>query len=254
MPDTVRTLAALQTLLADNTAGDIGAQDVRDMLVSVFPYMWRPATAGAYDDMFDADNESDWTAIDQDTGTTAWNYDYETRVGQGRGVHIIAGGGDGTDGAAYVKPVSGVAIGDYVQTAVSAAFSIAGNTPYAAVGFADGNTSAANVALGGFFAGAAAVGDFGFIGSDGTLANLNASTFITPLVSLLAAPFHIRCVYSASNTFQLWVSLNGEDFIQVGIDIAHTMTPTHAGFVFTDSAVATSQFAHFKYFHSDITP
>lgn len=37
MVDTVRTLSALQTLLADNTSGDISAQDVRDMLVSVFP-------------------------------------------------------------------------------------------------------------------------------------------------------------------------------------------------------------------------
>lgn len=36
MVDTIRTLSALQTLLADNTAGDISAQDVRDMLVSVY--------------------------------------------------------------------------------------------------------------------------------------------------------------------------------------------------------------------------
>jgi len=36
MADTVRTLAALQTLLANNAEGDIGAQDLRDMLVSVF--------------------------------------------------------------------------------------------------------------------------------------------------------------------------------------------------------------------------
>lgn len=36
MPDTVRTLASLQTLLADNTSGDISAQDVRDMLVSTY--------------------------------------------------------------------------------------------------------------------------------------------------------------------------------------------------------------------------
>lgn len=34
MVDTVRTLSALQTLLADNTAGDISAQDLRDFLVS----------------------------------------------------------------------------------------------------------------------------------------------------------------------------------------------------------------------------
>lgn len=36
MPDTIRTLSALQTLLADNTAGDISPQDVRDMLVSTY--------------------------------------------------------------------------------------------------------------------------------------------------------------------------------------------------------------------------
>ncbi len=35
MVDTPRTLSALQTLLANNSAGDIGAQDLRDMLVSL---------------------------------------------------------------------------------------------------------------------------------------------------------------------------------------------------------------------------
>ncbi len=37
MVDTVRTLSALQALLADNIVGDITAQDLRDMLVSVYP-------------------------------------------------------------------------------------------------------------------------------------------------------------------------------------------------------------------------
>jgi hypothetical protein len=36
MADTIRTLDALQTLLADNTGHDISPQDLRDMLVSVF--------------------------------------------------------------------------------------------------------------------------------------------------------------------------------------------------------------------------
>ena len=35
MADTVRTLAALQALLADNSTGDISPQDLRDMLVSL---------------------------------------------------------------------------------------------------------------------------------------------------------------------------------------------------------------------------
>jgi len=38
MADTIRTLADLQTLLADNTTGDASPQDVRDFLVSCFPY------------------------------------------------------------------------------------------------------------------------------------------------------------------------------------------------------------------------
>lgn len=37
MSDTVRTLTALQTLLANNTSGDISPQDIRDFLVSVYP-------------------------------------------------------------------------------------------------------------------------------------------------------------------------------------------------------------------------
>lgn len=36
MPDTRRTLAELLTLYADNTAGDISAQDARDLIVSVY--------------------------------------------------------------------------------------------------------------------------------------------------------------------------------------------------------------------------
>lgn len=36
MADTIRTIAALQSLFADNTSGDISAQDLRDFLVSTY--------------------------------------------------------------------------------------------------------------------------------------------------------------------------------------------------------------------------
>jgi len=39
MADTIRTLAQLKTLLADNTIGNISAQDIRDFLVSVFNFV-----------------------------------------------------------------------------------------------------------------------------------------------------------------------------------------------------------------------
>src|SRR3990167_9214317 len=38
MTDTKRSLSALQTLLADNVGGAISPQDMRDLLVSVYPY------------------------------------------------------------------------------------------------------------------------------------------------------------------------------------------------------------------------
>lgn len=46
MPDTRRTLSALQTLLADNSAGDISPQDVRDFLVSA--HLVNAITSGTY--------------------------------------------------------------------------------------------------------------------------------------------------------------------------------------------------------------
>ncbi len=62
MVDTQRTLAALQALLADNSAGDISAQDVRDMLVSVWTLNTLdevdtpPISPDAMDDEFDDDS------------------------------------------------------------------------------------------------------------------------------------------------------------------------------------------------------
>lgn len=49
MVDTVRTTAALLALFADNTTGDISAQDLRDMIVSVH---------GVYGGMYFSDNSS----------------------------------------------------------------------------------------------------------------------------------------------------------------------------------------------------
>ena len=57
MADTIRTKTALLSLLADNTAGDISTQDVRDMLVSVF---------GVYGSIYLKDGSTAQTSI----GTT----------------------------------------------------------------------------------------------------------------------------------------------------------------------------------------
>ncbi|MEE9178225.1 MAG: hypothetical protein V3U46_07320 [Acidimicrobiia bacterium] len=248
MPDTVRTVAALQGLLADNAAGDISAQDVRDVLVSAFPYVWRPSSAGDYDDLFDADSEADWTAVAPDSGSAAWAYDYLTRVGLGRGVHLAFEDADGTDVTAYVKSVAGIATGDYIQTAIDfALLDASGSSPGVGPIFTDGVTSAADFALGGLLSSSDALA---WWGADGTLGATNAGTFTQNINTV--GLIHIRLLYSAANTFQLLASLNGEDFSQVGSDIAHVFTPTHAGFGAYLSNPTTPQFAHFQYFHSNI--
>jgi hypothetical protein len=46
MADTARNLSDLQTLLANNTAKDISAQDLRDFLISAYGHNWLDAVSG----------------------------------------------------------------------------------------------------------------------------------------------------------------------------------------------------------------
>lgn len=76
MPDTRRSLSALQTLYADNASGDIGAQDGRDELISSHPekttqsaaYASEPSTAQLTGDLF---FPTDTTWVERYSGS-AW--------------------------------------------------------------------------------------------------------------------------------------------------------------------------------------
>lgn len=69
MADTRRTLAALQTLLADNTSGDISAQDIRDFLVSVYGLAFVEGYAAAAS-----------ASLDFTTGISSLYDEYELRL------------------------------------------------------------------------------------------------------------------------------------------------------------------------------
>ena len=101
------TLAQIDALLADNTAGDISAADMRSVMATLYGGGpgWMPATVGAYDDYFDEDNESDWTAVAV-TGSVTWGYRYATRLGLSRGVHAVFEDQTAEDFPAYVKSLS----------------------------------------------------------------------------------------------------------------------------------------------------
>jgi hypothetical protein len=95
MVDTVRSLSALQTILADNITGDITPQDVRDMLVSTYADETQvnlengKTSTDTPDDEFDSGTlDGKWTVVDGGSGTvgltnssTTGVYDLTTRSG-----------------------------------------------------------------------------------------------------------------------------------------------------------------------------
>lgn len=72
MADTIRTISALQTLLADNATGDISPQDLRDMLVSL---------ANAYQQLYtDAEDYKQYPLISRGTANDAGNSAFITNM------------------------------------------------------------------------------------------------------------------------------------------------------------------------------
>jgi hypothetical protein len=78
MADTVRSLSSLQTLLANNSTGDIGSQDLRDFLVSVYLNEVQAnlengkTTVDTPDDEFNSETlDGKWTVTDGTNGTVS---------------------------------------------------------------------------------------------------------------------------------------------------------------------------------------
>ncbi len=212
--------------------------------------LWKAGTVGAYDDYFLESNESDWTATSADTGTETWTYPDHTIISQDDGVHLDFADQSVGDFTAYTKDLTGIAIGDYVQTKlrlfggyIDTADSVVG------VGFTDGTTTAANSVFGGMNQGADE--RLTLINGHGTLASM--TTFPFQEIAPTSGHLHLRCTYSAANTFQFSVSMNGRQFTQLGANISKTMTPTRGGFMASTYGASEDCMALFQYFHSNVT-
>lgn len=72
MVDTIRSLSVLQTLLADNTTGEISPQDIRDFLVSAFgyadPLAFKPGSPNTPDSAWES-GLGNYTAVSGSSGT-----------------------------------------------------------------------------------------------------------------------------------------------------------------------------------------
>lgn len=209
---------------------------------------WRAGTEGDYDDYFDEDNESDWTAVTI-SGSTSWGYRHASRLGSNRGVHAVATSITSNDVNAYLKDLSGITTGDYIQTALTPHRTYSSGA-ILGVGLilTDGATSSSNVA--GLFFGSDGNASGLMYRVSGTLTNASGvSSFLNQ--QSVGRPIHVRVVYQAANTFRTYISWNGEDWLQTPADISRTMTPTHGGFAISDTSAGMGLW---QYFHSNITP
>lgn len=214
---------------------------------------WQPASVGAYDDYFDSDSSADWTAV-AIAGTSDWNIRHQARLGVwNRGLlanyeEQVAG-----DWPAYLKPLTGITTGDYIQTSISLLRYPTGlSMPL--IAFTDGAVSGSTVAAFGPEINGSGVGFLVTI--EGTLADAQTFDVVTDLQhgAYFSGVIHYRLEYDASNSFKCFWSLNGEDWVEL-VTLASTLTPTHGGFVVSSYGTGgPARQALFRYFHSNVTP
>ena len=216
------------------------------------PPIWSAAVRGAYDDYFDVDNEADWTAVAV-SGSITWNYRFASRLGVNRGVTAVYEDQTANDYPAYLKSLSGVTTGDYIQTSISNFKPLDALFINSALCFTDGVLTTSNVC---FWGPGVLNTELAIVqAGHGTLTATSTFPINDTLnTAMWGAPIHWRLLYSAANTFQAFFSLNGEDWTQYGSDIAKAMTPTHGGFLVSSTGSSPIRQSRFSYFHSNVTP
>lgn len=242
----------IEAELGTDPAGAVATVKARLDAIEAAAVYYQPATVGAYDDYFTSDESADWTAV-AIAGTSEWNYRHQARLGShNRG--LLASFEDQAvgDWPAYLKPLSGIATGDYIQTSIN----VLRYTPGIAMPllvFTNGVLStSAMAAFGPEINGS---GASALVTVEGTLAD--AQTFdlnqATAESALWTSSVHYRFEYDASNSFKCFWSLNGDDWVEL-VTLAATLTPTHGGFVASSYGASFRQQGLFRYFHSNVTP
>ena len=217
---------------------------------AIVPF-WKAAVVGTYDDYFDSDQSADWTAVAPDTGSAIWSYHFATRLGEtNRG--FLADYDDQVVGdfGAQLKLLSGIAIGDWIQTSL-VHFGPSDQYRWGGVVLSDGATPGSNAVSWSI------MGDntleYKVISGEGTLTNhivhgVNLYRHLEP------GHIHLRLIYQAADTFRCQISLNGETWRTIGSDLSETFTPTHGGLLVTTYGGVNPMLTNFRYFHSNATP
>lgn len=234
MVDTVRTYAALQALLADNTTGDISPQDVRDVLLSsltLFPD--HPATLNAADVYWSGSDAAAMTTV-----TVTGAQTISERVGR---LGVAFSGQTSGDANCLLKAHS-FSIGDSFAVPITLLANTATNV-YGGLIFTDGTTSTSN-GVSAHLSWVAATGTITLYTRAGTLTaftTLSTSRAVKPMGHIW-----VRLTYVSANTWGKQVSADGLTWSTMGIaDMASTLTPTHVGVTWSTDGSATEGAASF---------
>ena len=245
MVDTIRDLAALQALLADNTAGDISAQDARDFLVSVFN------RGGSMDpnDSIDS-NDTLWDGNDASGMTTVTVTGTDTLT-EGNGMLSVRFSGTSSSDINCLLKSHTFSTGDTFSVPIRL-FSREDNFTMAGIIMTDGTASTSNaIALLTYYQDSSS--DLIQEVRHGTLTNMGtAAAAISdwPDRGMHIPWKHHRLEYDASNSFVWAVSPDGLSYTNWGNSaVSKTMTPTHVGVCWSkwggsDEAIAT--FGHLR--------
>lgn len=220
MVDTVRTLASLQTLLADNTTEQISPQDHRDHLVSG----WTPGhiragdhrlpheTAHA-DDIFPAQGVVPGTAVNP-SATPTW-----TSEGGQLGVTAASTGAFAIHARAFSMTPSSPPV--TIETRFDKIGALNTNGSGFHIGFSNGTATSSTVLGFGVL-----TTNLTYKHNGGTFASANFTSDTT--LGIWNRPLYVRCVWTAANTAKLAVSPGGGAWTALGFTSASTtISPTH---------------------------
>lgn len=128
------------------------------------------------------------------------------------------------DLSAIVKPVT-IATGDHITTCANGLMRVTPNM--LGIVMTDGTLTTSNVVAALLYVGSS----IQFSLRHGTLTNVATTTWDIAISAIYTTGFpFVRLRYTAANTFEAQISLNGDDFTTLGqVTASKTMTPTHVG-------------------------
>lgn len=217
------TLAQMHALFNDNTAGDISAEDGRDVIEALWLRIYGvESNPGANDIYWDGDDSSSMTTVTV-TGS-------QTITENGGYLSVNFSGQGAQDFNALLKAHT-FSIGDsFAAETRLLSGAASGLQGHVGLVFTDGTTSGSNAMTSSIQQNQANAPTF--VARHGTLTAMSTAASHVP--SLVVPGWWLRLTYTAANTFQVSISSDGISYTTLThSSTSKTMTPTHVGLVWS---------------------